>query len=121
VKEEYRTGQEIRPARVAAEVRALVLQRLPLFLHEHTHDGQRIQYSWLNNDQHFLVRAFARVAVAKTLRFAGGVENRSLEVSAVAKQEGYSYGKGNVQLWISGHTQVDMFEYVILCRLKGSH
>jgi hypothetical protein len=113
VKEEYRTGQELRGSKTALDVRALVLQRLPLFLHDHTHEGQRIQYAWLNDDAHFVVRAFGRVAVAKTLKYGGIHENRSLDVSAVAKQDGgYSYGKGCVQLWLSGHTQVDMFEYV---------
>lgn len=112
VKEEYRTSNEVKTSRVASDIRALVLQRLPLFLHDHTHDGQRLTYAWLNQENHFVVKTFGKVSVAKTLKFGNILESRSSEASAVAKQEGYSYGKGSVQLWISGYTQVDMFEYV---------
>jgi hypothetical protein len=110
VKEEYRTSQELRSSRAAADTRALVLQRLPLFLHDHQHDGQRLSYSWLNTEGHFIVRAFGKVAVAKTLRFGNIHVSKTSEASAVARQEGSMMGRGVVQLWISGNTQVDMFE-----------
>jgi hypothetical protein len=110
VKEEYRTGTEIKPSKQADETRALVLQRLPLFLHDHSHNSQRITYNWLNQDNHFVVRTFGKVAVAKTLKYGSVFVSRSLDASAVAKQEGSTYARGSVQLWLAGHTQVDMFE-----------
>jgi hypothetical protein len=111
VREEYRTGQELREHRNAGEVRGLVLQRLPLFLHDHHHDRPQVSLQWMNTDGHFLVRSFNRVSVDKTLRFNNILVKKTSDASAVAKQEGNMLlGRGTVQLWISAHTQVDMFE-----------
>lgn len=110
VKEEYRTRDEIRPSKVASDTRSLVLQRLPLFLHDHTHEGQRFTYQWLSKDDHFRVKAFNKVVVAKTLKFGTVFVSRTSEASAVAKQEGSTYLRGSVELWLSAHTQIDMFE-----------
>ena len=114
VREEYRTTQEIYGHKTAQEVRSLILERLPLFLHEHTHATTRVPFTWLNNERNFVVRTFGKVSVTRSLNFAGARSSKSIETSAIARRE----GKGAIQLWLAGNAQVDMYEVATsLCRL----
>lgn len=114
VREEYKTSQEIYGHKTAQEVRSLILERLPLFLHEHTHAATRVSFTWLNNERNFIVRTFGKVAVTRSLNFAGTKSSKSIETSAIARRE----GKGAIQLWLAGNAQVDMYEVATsLCRL----
>ena len=114
VREEYRTTQEIYGHKTAQEVRSLILERLPLFLHEHTHAATRVSYTWLNNERNFIVRTFGKVSVTRSLNFAGAKSSKSIETSAIARRE----GKGAIQLWLASNAQVDMYEVATsLCRL----
>ncbi|OBZ66504.1 hypothetical protein A0H81_13686 [Grifola frondosa] len=106
IREEYRTSSEIKGSRKAVEVRSLILERLPLFLHEHTHTRIRVPYTWLNNDRNFTVKTFGKLTVLKTLNFAEKRSLRSQDASAVAKRD----GRGPIELWLAGHDQVDMYE-----------
>ena len=99
---------------MAHEVRSLILERLPLFLHEHTHAATRVPFSWLNNEKNFIVRTFGKVTVKRSLNFSGAKSSKSIETSAIARRE----GKGAIQLWLAGNAQVDMYEVATsLCRL----
>lgn len=114
VREEYRTTQEIYAHKTAQEIRSLILERLPLFLHEHTHAATRVSFTWLNNERNFVVRTFGKVTVTRSLNFAGARSSKSIETSAIARRE----GKGAIQLWLAGNAQVDMYEVATsLCRL----
>ncbi|KAF9644423.1 hypothetical protein BDM02DRAFT_3272450 [Thelephora ganbajun] len=114
VREECRKTQEIRGHKTAQEIRSLVLERLPLFLHEHTHATTRVHFTWLNNERNFVVRAFGKLTVTRSLNFAGTQSSKTIETSAIAKRE----GKGEIQLWLAGNAQVDMYEVATsLCRL----
>ncbi|KAJ7675084.1 hypothetical protein B0H17DRAFT_1170632 [Mycena rosella] len=106
VKEEYKTSAEIPASRTAAEIRALILERLPLFLHEHTHARTRVTYNWLNSEAHFIVTSFGKLSVTKTLVLGELRKSRTQEASAVAKR----IGAGPIQLWLAGNSQVDMYE-----------
>ncbi|KAJ6607773.1 hypothetical protein B0H10DRAFT_2070382 [Mycena sp. CBHHK59/15] len=106
VEEEYKTSAEIKDSQTAAEIRALILERLPLFLHEHTHARTRVSFNWLNSDAHFIVTSFGKLAVTKTLNFGDLRKSRTQEASAVAKR----IGSGPIQLWLAGNAQVDMYE-----------
>lgn len=106
VREEHRTGAETKNSRKALETRSLILERLPLFLHEHTHARTRISYSWLNNERNFIVRTFGKLVVIKSLNFGNLRSSQSQDASAVAKRE----GKGPIELWLAGNDQVDMYE-----------
>ncbi|KAJ7039263.1 hypothetical protein C8F04DRAFT_1087709 [Mycena alexandri] len=106
VKEEYKTGTEVKDSRAAAEIRALILERLPLFLHEHTHAKTRVSYNWLNTEAHFVVTSFGKLSVTKTLLFGDLRKSRTQEASAVAKR----VGSGPIQLWLAQNAQVDMYE-----------
>ena len=114
VREDYRTAQEVYGHKTAQEIRSLILERLPLFLHEHTHATTRVSFTWLNNDRNFVVRTFGKITVTRSLNFAGAKSYKSLETSAIARRE----NKGAIQLWLAGNAQVDMYEIATsLCRL----
>ncbi|KAL5498075.1 hypothetical protein ACEPAH_3006 [Sanghuangporus vaninii] len=114
VREDYKTSAEIRDSKLARDIRALVLERLPLFLHEHTHARPKVQYSWLNNEKNFVVRTFGKLTVTKYLNFSLTRISRSQDASASAKKGAF----GPIELWITGNAQVDMYEVAIsLCRV----
>jgi hypothetical protein len=93
---------------VPIEIRSLILERLPLFLHEHTHSRTRVPYSWLNDSKqsNFVVKAFGKLSVTKSLSYGGVSLSRSQDASAAAKRAGH----GPIQLWLAGNSQVDMYE-----------
>ncbi|KAL6309180.1 hypothetical protein BKA93DRAFT_925530 [Sparassis latifolia] len=114
LKEEYRTSGELKNSRRALEIRSLILERLPLFLHEHTHARPRLPFSWLNNEKNFVVRTFSKLVVIKSLTFGSVHPSKSQDASAVAKRD----GRGPIELWVAGNDQVDMYEVAIsMCRL----
>ncbi|THH10017.1 hypothetical protein EW146_g8507 [Bondarzewia mesenterica] len=113
IKEKYETSGEIPLTKEAARTRALILERLPLFLHEHTHARTRVSFNWLRADNNFVVKMFGKLRVTKSLFYGDMPFSRSQDASAVAKQD----GRGPIQLWLAGHTQVDMYEVsTSLCR-----
>jgi len=114
VKEDYRVNSEMKHSKSAAETRALLLERLPLFLHEHTHTRTKVSLSWLSHQENFKVRVFGKLTVVKSLSFGDNTLRREQDASAVAKRLGH----GPIELWLSGSTQVDMYEVATsLCRL----
>ena len=106
VKDDYKTTSELKNSKTAEGIRMLILERLPLFLHEHTHARPLVQYSWLNNDKNFIVKAFGKLTVAKYLSYGAIRLSRNQEVSAAARKSLY----GPLELWLAGNTQVDMYE-----------
>ncbi|OCH90810.1 hypothetical protein OBBRIDRAFT_834709 [Obba rivulosa] len=112
IREEYRTGSEVRGARGAQEIRSLILERLPLFLHEHTHARTRIAFTWLNNEKNFIVKTFSKIIVVKTL-FGDIRAARNQDVTATARRQG---SNGPVELWLSGVDQVDIVA-TSMCRI----
>ncbi|KAI0670652.1 hypothetical protein C8Q78DRAFT_1037269 [Trametes maxima] len=106
VREEYQTRSEVVGSRKAAETRALILERLPLFLHEHTHTKTRVSYSWLNDEKNFIVKTFNKLTVTKTLQFGDKRVSKSQDASAVARR----INRGPIELWLAGNDQVDMYE-----------
>ncbi|EPQ50301.1 hypothetical protein GLOTRDRAFT_82416 [Gloeophyllum trabeum ATCC 11539] len=106
VREDYKTRGEIHGSKMAAETRARVLERLPLFLHEHRHETLRITYNWLNSDNNFIVRTFGKLVVTKSMKYDNKLLSQEREASAAVKRD----GNGPIQLWLAGNTQVDMYE-----------
>ena len=51
VREDYKVSNEISDKKTASDVWTLVLERLPLFLHEHTHARTNVSLSWLSAAQ----------------------------------------------------------------------
>ncbi|KAF9007980.1 hypothetical protein BDQ17DRAFT_1388899 [Cyathus striatus] len=99
VKEEYHTIAEVPNLKVISDTRALVLERLPLFLHEHTHAATRVTYSWLSSGNNFVVKTFGKISLTKSLNFG------EIKLSRNKMRQ-----LGAIQLWLSGNTQVDMYD-----------
>ncbi len=108
MREDYQTRSEVVGSRKAAETRALILERLPLFLHEHTHTKTRVPHAWLNNEKNFVVKTFGKLTVTKTLQLGDKRASKSQDASAVARR----IGRGPIELWLAGHDTVDMYECV---------
>jgi len=69
---------------------------------------------WLNNENNFIVRTFGKITVTRRLSFAGTQLSKSVEASAIARQE----GRGVVELCLDCSTEVDMYEVATsLCHL----
>ncbi|GLB37239.1 putative protein of unknown function (DUF3684) [Lyophyllum shimeji] len=106
VKEEYQPSAEVKQSKVAADTRALILERLPLFLHEHSHARTRVSYSWLTSTVNFVVKTYGKLTVTKSLTFGDLRLSRKQDASAVAQRT----GTGPIQLWLAGNSQIDMYE-----------
>jgi hypothetical protein len=105
VREDYRTAGEVSHSRIGTETRHLILERLPLFLHD-TQTRTKVSFNWLNEDKNFIVKVFGKLLVTKSLHHGDNRFSESNEASAVAKRE----GRGPIELWLAGNTQVDMYE-----------
>jgi len=99
-------SSEVPNNHLAIETRSLVLERLPLFLHEHTHNQTLISFNWLNTSGNFIVKTFGRITVTKSLHHGDVRLSRSQDTSAVAKK----MDKGLLQMSLAGNTRVDMYE-----------
>ena len=108
VKEDYQLSAEIPNPRITTEIRTLILERLPLFLHEHTHTPTRVSFSWLSAEGNFVVKCYGKITVVKTLNYGDVRASRRQDASAVARRA--SGLSAQIQLWISGNSQIDMYE-----------
>jgi hypothetical protein len=106
VKEHYRTSGEAPYSKIGAEVRHLIVERLPLFLHEYPQSGIEVSLSWLDKEKNFIVRVFRKLLVTKFLQHGDISDSGSHEASAVAKRE----GNGPIELWLAGNKEANMYE-----------
>ena len=107
VREQYHTSSEVTGSRKAAETRALILERLPLFLHEHSQSRMKVKFEWLQDEKNFVVRTFGKLSVTRSLNYASVSASHTAEASAIARRDPRS---GSIQLWLAGNTEVDMYE-----------
>lgn len=110
VREECQCTAEILDSKKAAETQKLVLERLPLFLYEHTHSKTKVTMNWLSTPGNFVVKTFGKITVSRHLNFGDLRLSKGQEVSAISRRTAAGYGP--IQLWVAGNTQVDMYEYV---------
>ncbi|KAF8523641.1 hypothetical protein JB92DRAFT_3140729 [Gautieria morchelliformis] len=114
VREEYKPTDIIRASQHAVKTRHLVLERLPLFLHERTPAQAAVSYSWLENSDNFVVTEVGKLVLTRTLQFGQTRIVKTQEASATAERK----GKGPIRLWIAGNNQLDLFEVSnSLCRV----
>ena len=111
IREDQKVSSELKNSPQAARIRALILERLPLFLHEHTHARPRVPFTWLNRDNNFLVKSFGKLVVTKTLTYNGVQTSKNQETSAIAMR----VNRGPIELWLAGNDMIDMFECVVRC------
>ena len=114
VEEEYEWTGETPSSEIARKVRSLVLERLPLFLHENTHQTTLFSFKWLNNDENFIVQSAEKVTITRSIDFAGAKLSISDGVSAIAMRE----DEGSVELWVADDAEADMYDVAYsLCHL----
>ena len=114
VQEEYKWTGETPWNGIALKVRSLVLERLPLFLHENTHQTTLFSLKWLNNDENFIVQSAEKVMITRSIDFAGAKLSLCDEVSAIAARE----DEGRVELWVTDDVEADMYDVAYsLCHL----
>jgi hypothetical protein len=106
IKENYRTSCEAPYSTISAEVRHLILERLPLFLHEHPQSDIDVSLNWMDKEKNFIVRVFGKLLLTKSLQHGDIQVSRSHEASAVAKRE----GNGPIELWLAGNKEINMYE-----------
>ncbi len=106
VKEEYLLGAPLHNSRRAINARTLILERLPIFLHEHNHARMRVSLDWLQAENNFQVRAYGHVKVKKTLLYGKLHLERQQEASAAAKR-GTSQ---RIELLLADNAETDMYE-----------
>ncbi|KAF8688692.1 hypothetical protein RHS03_09437, partial [Rhizoctonia solani] len=107
VYEEYRSvPSQNKTNKRAQDTRALVLERLPLFLHEHTHMKCLIKPEWLSQEGNFQVIMVNKLQLTRHLSHGRGF-SATQEASAAAKREG---ARGVVTLWLAENSQTDLYE-----------
>ncbi|KAK0212970.1 hypothetical protein DFS33DRAFT_1285718 [Desarmillaria ectypa] len=99
----YKASAAVSNSKIAVETRNLILERLPLFLHEHTHSKIKFTLTWLTSPEHFVVQMFGKLSITKKLRF-GDAPSRSLDALAYAVHE-----NNRIMLFLAGNAQVDMY------------
>jgi hypothetical protein len=107
VTEDYRTSRELPNSRVAgAKIRHLILDRLPIFLHNQSPSRTKIESDWLNNRINFIVKVFENISVTKSLHHGDIYESTSYDTSVIAKRE----GSGPIELFLAENMQLKMHE-----------
>ena len=106
IQEDCKVLNEISDTKTASELWALILERLPLFLHKHTHTCTKVSLSWLSGVHNFRVKVFAKLVISKMLDIGNGKMTHTLDASAAAKRVGLE----PIKLWLSYSVQVDMYE-----------
>lgn len=84
----------------------LILERLPLFLHERMHSKPSVTYDWLSKDGNFVVIEVGKLTLTRTLQFGSTKMVRSQEAFATASRK----VRGPVVMWIGANTQLDYYE-----------
>ena len=102
VREKCHASGEKEDARICSEFRALVPERLRLFLHHNPHPGISVP-RFDNND--VTVRVWEHLSVSKALVVGNNETVRERHTWAFAK-----YEQGTLQLWFSGSARQDMYE-----------
>lgn len=109
VKERCSDLREIPATKTCSEVQSLILERLPLFIHNYT--DTKPKFTIPSSPDHLKVKACNRILVSKIL-VAGNVK-RIKDVRATASSKG-----DTIELWISDVANCDMYEVATsLCRI----
>jgi Protein of unknown function (DUF3684) len=105
VREDYRTSDELPNSKIGIEIRDLILERLPLFLHK---QPKRTKFSsdWMDDNKNFIVKVFENISVVKTLNHGNIRESSSYDTSVISKRD----GTGPIELLLAEKKQLKMHE-----------
>lgn len=107
VEECCKTSKEIKDCSNAKEIRSIVLQRLPLFVHGRKHSWTFDISQWLSDENGFVVKTYKAMEVTKVLQCRPPL-SRLQNTSAVARR-----GNGrSIELVLARtkHSPTDMYE-----------
>ena len=88
---------------MASEIRYLILERLPLFLHK---QSSKLSSDWLDNKNNFTVKVFEKISVTKSLHHGDIHESTSYDTSVIANRR----GSGPIELLLAENKQLKMHE-----------
>ncbi|KAF8629109.1 hypothetical protein AX17_005695 [Amanita inopinata Kibby_2008] len=106
VKEAYSKGAEVVSSPLSMKTRKLILERLPLLLHEHTTSHLKFSIQWLNSENNFVVKTFRGLQITKSFALGNVRLTQKQDASAVAHRS----EAGPVSLWLSNTIEIDMYE-----------
>ena len=106
VKEEYLVRTEISNSKRPTYIRSLILERLPIFLHEHNHTKMKVSLDWLQIESNFQVKVYGQIKVKKTLSYGKLHLERRQEAWAVAQQGPAQ----RIELMLADNAEVDFYE-----------
>ncbi|KIY74271.1 hypothetical protein CYLTODRAFT_416120 [Cylindrobasidium torrendii FP15055 ss-10] len=109
VEETCTSSAEMLGNRKTADIRRLILERLPIFLHEHTHTKPKITFNYLNNDKHFVVRTFGKLQMTKTFTIGATRIAHTEETTAFSPR----VTGGVLSLFLAGNIPLDMYEVAL--------
>lgn len=106
ITEDDSTSRELPDPKLAADIRHLILDRLPLFLHKQSSSRTELSSDWLNKKNNLIVEVYEKITVTKTLDHGDVHESMSYDTSAIAKRE----GSGPIKVLLAGNNQFKMHE-----------
>ena len=106
VKEDFGTSRELPNSKFAVEIRHLILERFPLFVHNQPASRIKLSFDWLNNETNFVVKVFENITVTKSLHHGDVHESMSYDTSAIVRRE----GSGPIELSLVENKQLNMHE-----------
>ncbi|KIL68939.1 hypothetical protein M378DRAFT_21839 [Amanita muscaria Koide BX008] len=109
VKEDYHHGAELETATLTNKIRSLILERLPLFLHERSASQLKLSFYSLSSDKSFVVKTFRGLYITKSLVLGSLRLSQKQDASAVA----FRVPNGTACLWLSNIADLDMYEIAI--------
>ncbi|KAK2467792.1 hypothetical protein APHAL10511_000087 [Amanita phalloides] len=109
VKEDYSNGAEVTASPLSTRIRTLVLERLPLFLHERNMSQLRFTFQWFNSEKNFVVQTFRGLNITKSFVLGNTRLAQRQDASAIV----FRSLTGPVYLRLSNATELDMYEVAI--------
>jgi hypothetical protein len=106
VKEDYHHGAELDTATLTNKIRSLILERVPLFLHERSASQLKLSFYSLSSDKNFVVKTFRGLYITKSLVLGSLRLSQKQDASAVT----FRAQNGTVYLWLSNIADLDMYE-----------
>ncbi|KZO98233.1 hypothetical protein CALVIDRAFT_535334 [Calocera viscosa TUFC12733] len=119
VSESYKPQGLPEKSQFAAKTRDLILERLPLFLHEHLASESRLKLvikpNWLEDEGNFRVLSVRGLRLTRQLSWNNMRYDHTTEASAGGTRQGRT---GPVTLWVSLSDSLDWFEVAnVLCNI----
>lgn len=95
---ELEKGEEVQDDYLCREIKARIVDRLPLFLHENVHTSMVHDRDWLKEDDNFIVKKCASLSIKKSIKIKLSKYTRTKPTYATVEK---APGDGKLTLWIA--------------------